>query len=698
MRRGAVGSWRQLQGELGVQLAAQGVAEEALGGRGLFHRQSGQAQLHLEVLVQAGDLAAHPGAEAFGEHPVGDRLDALHLLQQAEGQPGEVAFVPVLPALALIGRRFGRSGQEAQPRQLRQGQGLEFAQEVRRARRRRRGGGNVTQVLLDLRGVEAAGILHRAAPRQLGEGIAEGMAGQVAEGEEAAVLDHPGGEIDQPEDPRLAAGVGDAEQAELAPGRIAGLEGSTGARSAQALLGGTRQGGDGHDRIIRSGSGGQLRPGDGGYAAPLDIPVQRPPCPSMQALVAFHARLADLPARHPRRLGLLLLQFGMGCVLAALPFSVALAKAGIICAWVGALLAGAPLHRVPGFAWGLAFTTWQALSWACVRFGGVDPAPLGGLGMLYTWTCLPLAAVAFFSAPAARIALRACAGMCVAAGLLSLLQFTVGLHEGHPPLRLSPAGVRFVHTDGFFSTHLAHGTAMMLCLLLLTARPVRELLGRAWVWAGGIGAFAGLGLSAARLSQVGLAAGIALGFAAAGWRRLLLGLGLAVLLLGGSLAMLAVARPDRVQAVLRLEDGRWQIWRASLAVWRERPITGCGGDAAFPRRYQALYHQANGPSSFNEFGTRGGAPHAHNTPLALLSEHGLLTLPLWLGLVLTPLVFLWRRRRLQPGAWRGGLALGGAFLAAAQFENLAGSAVAAHAWFTACGLLLARSTAEGPPA
>jgi hypothetical protein len=77
------------------------------------------------------------------------------------------------------------------------------------------------------------------------------MAAEIAEGEEARVLDHAAGQLHQPGDAQLPAAVAHREQAELAPRGVDGREGPAAARLAQAGEGalgepGGNMGGRGH--------------------------------------------------------------------------------------------------------------------------------------------------------------------------------------------------------------------------------------------------------------------------------------------------------------------------------------------------------------------------------------------------------------------------------------------------------------------
>ncbi|WP_334130963.1 O-antigen ligase family protein [Silanimonas lenta] len=124
-----------------------------------------------------------------------------------------------------------------------------------------------------------------------------------------------------------------------------------------------------------------------------------------------------------------------------------------------------------------------------------------------------------------------------------------------------------------------------------------------------------------------------------GWRRTgagLLGGGALALLLAWSAGDFLAPRIERSLAVLQGQEdgldfalsGRLVLWRTTLAIIRDHPLTGVGVDN-FQQAYRAY---ASPDDQFVEWG-RPGAFHAHQILLEILAETGLLGLLCWLAAV-----------------------------------------------------------------
>jgi len=380
----------------------------------------------------------------------------------------------------------------------------------------------------------------------------------------------------------------------------------------------------------------------------------------------------------------------MVTLIAALPVSIALMNTGLAMAWIGALLCRAPVHRTVGFWCGVAYAFWQGVSRLCGFIDGRDVS--GGWGMMYTWTGLCLAQVAFAGSDptvlrARHWAFRLLAVSTALACLVALGQFVIGHQGSARPLRIHPDGVRFVHSTGFFAIHLTFGVVMMLILLAWAGDAFRSWVtwGR-WRWVSMSCAGFGMLLSMGRLAFVGIAAGVAAGIAARGRRFLWFAMGMAMcilMLVGG---ILALVQPERFQATLRGEDGRWPIWRTSVAIIQEHPLAGVGSSREFKSAYRDHYTVVN-PTIPNEFPL--GAPHAHSSVLSIASEHGLPAVVLWLGLMACVLLALYSRSSSRPEVWRTAVSLVASFIAAGMFEHLAGDGESSHAFWTLMGCCLA---------
>lgn len=398
------------------------------------------------------------------------------------------------------------------------------------------------------------------------------------------------------------------------------------------------------------------------------------------------------PAGRIGLIGRYLLLSGMVALVAALPVSIALMNIGLTTAWIGALLCRAPVHRTVGFWWGIAYAGWQVISRAVGLAEGRDVG--GGWGMAYTWTGLCLAQVAFTGSDPVVVRARSWAFRLLAIGtvlaaVVAFGQFFIGHKGSAKPLRIHPDGLRCFHATGFYAIHLTFGVIMMLVLITWSGGAFKTWVeGPRWRWLGTIGAGLGLILSMGRLAFVGIAVGAAAGIAARGRRYLLLATASAVALLVVAGAALAWAQPERFQAMARGEDGRWPIWRTSVALAQQHPLVGVGGSRQFRASYREQYDALN-PTIPNEF--PDGAPHAHNAILALAAEHGAPAVLLWLAFLAVILLALRARSDRHPLAWRTGAALVGAFLSAGMFEHLAGDGESCHALWTLLGCCLASS-------
>ena len=380
----------------------------------------------------------------------------------------------------------------------------------------------------------------------------------------------------------------------------------------------------------------------------------------------------------------------MVTVFAALPISIALMNVGLALAWAGALMARAPVHKTVGFWWGVAYAGWQVVSRLVGAWEGRDVG--GGFGMMYTWTGLCLAQLAFGGTSAQvtrvrQIAMRLLLVTVTAAVLVALAQFVIGHKDAAKPLRIGADGIRFKHATGFFAIHLTYGVMMMTLIILALGGALESW--SPWRWWGrvlaGIASF-GMVLSMGRLAFAGMVIGVVSLVAASGrqyFRRAAVAGLVAVAVTG---LLFALVRPERFAETLRLEDGRWPIWKTSVVMASQHPIVGVGSSRAFRIAYLDLYDGVN-PTIPNEFPK--GAPHAHNAPLALVAEHGIPTLMLWLAMLVVVLKGLHGRSLSHLPAWRTGIAMVLAFFTAGLFEHLAGDGESCHALWTLLGACLA---------
>ncbi len=384
-----------------------------------------------------------------------------------------------------------------------------------------------------------------------------------------------------------------------------------------------------------------------------------------------------IPSDPAARLGGWLMILGLAVMTAGVAVSSALGNIGFITALAGALLARAPLHRAPGFWWGVAFSAWLGVSLAAgwQRAGASTEARFG---VWYLWLAFPVAWCALADLRGARWGLRLAVATAGVAALLGALQFIIGLDRTSPPLRIAHDGSPerlHVFGQGFHSTHLHFGAVMMLLTVGFASAKVRALVGRGWAWSGFAIAGGGLLVSGARLAWLGMVAGIAALVGVASRRRLLWGAGTALALLAGFLLLLRATDPVRFAKMTAGDDGRWMVWRTSAHILAEHPVTGTGGAKAFSTRYAELNPQLHGGAT-GEFPM--GAPHAHNTLLALAAQYGLPAALLYLGMLGAVLLAAWRRRAADRPGWCLAAATVAAVLMAGMLEYVAAQSVVAQ--------------------
>jgi O-antigen ligase len=411
-------------------------------------------------------------------------------------------------------------------------------------------------------------------------------------------------------------------------------------------------------------------------------------------LAAWDAALTVLPPTHPRRIGRALLALGVMVLIPATACSIALMNLGLGLALGGALLARAPLGRVPGLWWGAALAAWGALSMVSVIALGRHAHPYNGFGLLYTWLAFPVAWLACREAGTRRVVAWGLVATLAAAVALSLVQYTVGLREDLRPFRVGggPSALRFTFANGFFSTHLTLAAVMMALLIALAGR-LRHDLPRWAGWAAVVLAATGLVLSSGRLAFVGLLAALAVWGVLGDRRRALAALVGGGALLAVAITVLALTQGPRLKAMLRGEDGRWMIWQTTAHLIAETPLVGSGGSRAFTERYAVLNPQLHDGRT-GEFPM--GAPHAHNSLLSISAEHGVPAAILYLLLLSALVLAAWRRRDQDADAWRLATALVAGMLAAGMFEHLAGDGESALVLFALLGALTAPRREETP--
>jgi hypothetical protein len=430
-------------------------------------------------------------------------------------------------------------------------------------------------------------------------------------------------------------------------------------------------------------------------AAPASSSVAHVQTPA-QTLADAVAAIDAGSWRDPRRFGLWVMRLGIATALGGLVLKIGLLNTGVISAMVGWALCRVPLWRLAGFWWGLTFAGWCLMASLVAKYGGGDADPIHGYGLLYSWLALYLGQAAFTGPRGRRVLAGALMGLTAtvfASTLLASMQFFIGHHNDYPwRLLQAPLGERAVISEGFEDINLTQGFVMSVVALLMgfgpghaeaktragtsvgTADHDRLPMVRRHRWlAGAMATFAVL-ISGARGAVLGGSCGIWAGCAGFGWRFLLRAVLVTVVVGICAVAALAVLRPDKFDAMRHGHDGRWVIWRTSVAMIAAHPVTGVGGPEAFKRSFNETFPVV-APGEIPEFA--GGAPHAHNSFLTIAANHGIPAVFLYI-------VFLAAALR---GAFRGGWgrALALAVVADAvidgQFEDLAGHTVPAYALF-----------------
>lgn len=400
-------------------------------------------------------------------------------------------------------------------------------------------------------------------------------------------------------------------------------------------------------------------------------------------IAAWNARLDAAPPRSAAVIGRWLLWVGSTGMLCGIFLTPPWGLFGIAIAGVGALLARAPLHRLPVLYVGLALGAWVLAS----NLAGMSRGQPGSgriSSLAYAWFAVPLVAAAAADPRWRRFALRALVVAGGAALVVALLQFLVGLGDG--PLRIDPEGRRYAYARGFSSFHLSYGFAGAI----LAALSVPVMAGTAWAWAGRIIGVIGIGICGARACLLGGTAGIAAALASRGRRWLLAAAGIAIVLAGLMAVRMAMTDSDRLRAMLAGQDGRLPIWQVTTAMIGERPVLGLGSRKSFELAWNETYERV-APGPPNEFAATSGCPHAHNWLLAVAAEHGLPAAVLHLALVLTVLVLLWRRRHEAPEAFQAGCGIAVAAVVCAIFEPLPTQAAPGMGFHAALGFVLGTS-------
>lgn len=408
----------------------------------------------------------------------------------------------------------------------------------------------------------------------------------------------------------------------------------------------------------------------------------------------FLRTVEALPRFHPRRIGLTALRVGATVTLVSLPITLVGMHVGFAIAMLGLALARPPIHRFPGFWFGLAMSAWIALSVAVTMWSSNSMKLMMHWSVVYTWLSLPCAAVAFHDARTRSLALRILCATAGAAALLAAAQFLIGYNPDAKPWHIAASGKRdgFQRVSGFLGGVLTYAVASALIGILLSSRPAAVLSSTAR-WLGRLGSLVGLVVSCSRLALLGFTAGIGTYLAGLHWRRWWIAAVAILLIAGGSIFVLSVIAPAKWDKLVKMEDSRWQIWDMSIGIVEQNPVFGIGGR----QRFQAdCKRQIKRMRAAGEKIRLFDVTHAHNNVLVLASEHGIPAAILHLGFLFALIRHRYLRRKEDAEGFRLALALVVAWMVAGQFNNLISQSESAYALY-AC-LAFAFTTASRSPA
>lgn len=358
----------------------------------------------------------------------------------------------------------------------------------------------------------------------------------------------------------------------------------------------------------------------------------------------------------------------------------------------------APRERYPPrvlLVAGGCFTLWQLITvWLAVQRGQAGAGEIPGSA--YHWLALPLMAVIAREERWRKPAL----GLVVLAGFIALGYATYQFVAGS----LSVAGgVSFQYARGFAGWHITYGFVGAIFAAVLIS-PLAS--GMPW-WVRLPGIFMALfvvALSGSRGMILACIAGVPLALALrGGWRWILGGIALGIVLVLAFGLRFYLTDPVRFRSMGQAAstvvttvssgqssppagpspgDGRFQIWTTSSDLFADHPWVGVGGRKAFRVAYQEAWLERERTGRLVP-GYEPKPPHAHNTFLAQVVEHGLPTLALHATLIGAALMLCWRHRKrdARPAVAAGCLlatGLVGGVFEPVLIQSIPG--IAFHAW------------------
>ncbi len=205
---------------------------------------------------------------------------------------------------------------------------------------------------------------------------------------------------------------------------------------------------------------------------------------------------------------------------------------------------------------------------------------------------------------------------------------------------------RFFRANGIFYDPNILGRYLMLALVVTSAYALVANRGRRLAVLGAIALVlaAGLVVTFSRSSALGMMVAVTLlAFRAFGWRRtVLVGLGALVLVGGPAVALNGNVR-GKVTSLERLAssgEGRLRLVEGGVDLWKTAPVRGVGL-GAFSQEYESTLPRKQA--------VRTRVFISHTAPVTVLAELGVIGFALFLGLLATGTVVLWRGSRRTPG-------------------------------------------------
>jgi O-antigen ligase len=215
--------------------------------------------------------------------------------------------------------------------------------------------------------------------------------------------------------------------------------------------------------------------------------------------------------------------------------------------------------------------------------------------------------------------------------------------------------------QGALGHYMTYSGLLVLVIGTAMARLLFEPRDRVWPAVMMPALVVALAITFTRSAWVGAAAAIGLLFVLKDWRLLVL----LPIVLGLFFTLAPPRLTDRFYSIFDLQDptnrDRVAMVHEGLAMIRARPWTGVG-----PNMVERVYEQYRDSRAVQKVN-----PHLHNVPLQIAAERGLPALAIWIWLLATVVVDLWRRfhrsrHRFLPAA---ALAAVAGMLTAGLFEH-----------------------------